>query len=148
MTDDNLQETLQVNLTAPMRLARTLAPRMAERAYGRIVSISSIWSVVSKGGRLAYSMSKSGLSGMTRTLAVELAPFNVLVNAVAPGFVNTELTKQNNTEQDLAVIRNMIPMRRLAEPEEIAEIVSFLCSGKNTYITGQTILIDGGFSIQ
>jgi 3-oxoacyl-[acyl-carrier protein] reductase len=148
VTDGNLQETLQVNLVAPTRLARALAPRMAERAYGRIVSISSLWGVVSKGGRLAYSMSKSGLSGMTRTLAIELAPFNVLVNAVAPGFVSTELTKQNNTEQDLAVIRNMIPMRRLAEPEEIAEIVSFLCSGKNTYITGQTILVDGGFSIQ
>jgi 3-oxoacyl-[acyl-carrier protein] reductase len=148
VTDDSLQETLQVNLIAPMRLARALAPRMAARAYGRIVNISSIWSVVSKGGRLPYSMSKSGLNGMTRTLAVEVAPFNVLVNGVAPGFVNTELTKQNNTEQDLTAIRCTIAMRRLAEPEEIAEVVSFLCSERNSYITGQTIVVDGGFSIQ
>jgi 3-oxoacyl-[acyl-carrier protein] reductase len=121
---------------------------MAKRGYGRIVNISSIWSVVSKGGRLPYSMSKSGLSGLTRTLAVEVAQFNVLVNGVAPGFVNTELTSQNNSEQDLAAIRAMIPAGRLAEPEEIAEIVSFLCSAKNSYITGQTIVVDGGFSIQ
>ena len=148
VTDDNLQETLQLNLIAPIRLARALAPRMAERAYGRIVNISSIWSIVSKGGRLPYSVSKSGLNGMTRTLAVEVAPFNVLVNGVAPGFVNTELTKQNNSEQDLATIRGAIAMRRLAEPQEIAEVVSFLCSEKNSYVTGQIIVVDGGFSIQ
>jgi 3-oxoacyl-[acyl-carrier protein] reductase len=148
VTDENLQEALQVNLVAPFRLARDLAPLMAKRGYGRIVNISSIWSVVSKGGRLPYSMSKSGLSGLTRTLAVEVAQFNVLVNGVAPGFVNTELTSQNNSEQDLAAIRAMIPAGRLAEPEEIAEIVSFLCSAKNSYITGQTIVVDGGFSIQ
>ncbi len=148
VTDENLQETLQVNLVAPFRLARALTPLMAKRGYGRIVNISSIWSVVSKGGRLPYSMSKSGLSGLTRTLAVEVARFNVLVNGLAPGFVNTELTSQNNTEKDLAAIRAMIPTGRLAEPEEIAEVVSFLCSAKNSYITGQTIVVDGGFSIQ
>ena len=147
-TDEDLQETLQINLVAPARLAKALAPQMAQRGHGRIVNISSIWSVVSKPGRLTYAMSKSGLHGMIRTLALELAPFNVLVNGVAPGFVNTELTRQNNTEQELDVIRNMLPMRRLAEPVEIAETVAFLCSGKNTYITGQVILVDGGFSIQ
>ncbi len=148
VTDENLEETLQINLVAPFRLARALVPRMTKKGYGRIVNISSVWSVVSKGGRLPYSMSKSGLSGLTRTLAVEVARFNVLVNGVAPGFVNTELTNQNNSEQDLAAIRAMIPSDRLAEPREIAEVVSFLCSSKNTYITGQTIVVDGGFSIQ
>lgn len=147
-TDEDLQETLQINLVAPARLVKALAPQMTTRRYGRIVNISSVWSVVSKPGRLTYSMSKTGLYGMIRTLALELAPFNVLVNGVAPGYVNTELTSQNNTEQELDVIRNMIPMRRLAEPVEIAETVAFLCSGKNTYITGQVILADGGFSIQ
>jgi 3-oxoacyl-[acyl-carrier protein] reductase len=148
VTDENLQQTLQINLIAPFRLARVLASQMAKRGYGRIVNISSIWSVVSKSGRLSYAMSKSGLSGLTRTLAVEVARFNVLVNGVAPGFVNTELTSQNNSEQDLAEIRALIPAERLAEPGEIAEVVSFLCSSKNSYITGQTIVVDGGFSIR
>ncbi len=148
VTDENLQQTLQVNLVAPFRISRFIASLMAKRGYGRIVNISSVWSVVSKSGRLPYAMSKSGLAGLTRTLAVEVARFNVLVNGVAPGFVNTELTSQNNSEQDLAAIRSMIPTGRLAEPDEIAETVSFLCSSRNSYITGQTIVADGGFSIQ
>ena len=148
VTDDNIRETLQVNLLAPMRLIRGLAPQMRARRYGRIVNISSLWSVVSKPRRLPYATSKAGLNGMTRTLAVELAPHNVLVNAVAPGYVHTELTRQNNTEQELEAIRQTIPMQRLAEPEEIARVVSFLCSEENSYITGQTILVDGGFTCQ
>jgi 3-oxoacyl-[acyl-carrier protein] reductase len=83
---------------------------------------------------------------MTRTLAVELAPFNILVNALAPGYVNTELTRQNNTEEEIEAIRKTIPIQRLAQPEEIAEFVSYLCSEKNSYLTGQVIVLDGGFS--
>ncbi len=146
VSDADFQDTLQINLIAPMRLARGLAPRMIARNYGRIVNISSIWSVVTKQRRISYSASKAGLNGLTRTLAVELAPFNVLVNAVAPGYVNTELTKQNNTDQELDAISKTIPMQRLADPAEIAELVWFLCSEKNSYVTGQTILIDGGYS--
>jgi len=146
--DSDLHDTLQVNLIAPVRLIRGLAPQMKERRYGRIVNISSIWSVVSKPRRVVYALSKAGLNAMTRTLAVELAPYNVLVNAVAPGFVNTELTRQNNTEQELEAIRQTIPVCRLAEPDEIAEVVAFLCSEKNTYIVGQIILVDGGFTCQ
>jgi 3-oxoacyl-[acyl-carrier protein] reductase len=146
--DSDIEDTLQVNLVAPIRLIRGIAPQMIARSYGRIVNISSIWSMVTKPRRATYSASKSGLNGMTRTLAVELAPFNVLVNAVAPGYVNTELTRQNNTEQELEAIRKTIPLQRLAEPDEIAEVVSFLCSEKNSYITGQIIVVDGGFTCQ
>jgi 3-oxoacyl-[acyl-carrier protein] reductase len=103
-----------------MRLARGLIPDMIQRQYGRIVNISSIWSIVSKPGRITYAVSKTGLNGYTRSLAVELAPYNILVNAVCPGYVNTELTRQNNTEQDLQLICKTIPMKRLAEPVEIA----------------------------
>jgi 3-oxoacyl-[acyl-carrier protein] reductase len=148
VTDEDIEETLKTNLIAPLQLTRGIAPQMVRRSYGRIVNISSIWSVVSKPGRVTYAMSKSGLNGMTRTLAVELAPFGILVNGVAPGFVNTDLTKQNNSEQALQVIRGQIPVGRLAEVEEIAELVAYLCSDRNTYVTGQTILADGGFSIQ
>jgi len=148
LSDSNMTDTLQVNLVAPLRITRRIALPMMERGFGKIVNVSSIWSVVSKFARVSYSISKSGINGMTRALAVEMAPYNVLVNAVAPGYVNTELTRQNNTEEQLQVIRNNIPAKRLAEPDEIAEVVAFLCSERNTYITGQVIIVDGGFTCQ
>lgn len=145
-SDSDLQDTLQINLIGPVRLTRGLVQGMIQRRFGRIVNISSIWSVVSKPGRITYSISKTGLNGFTRSLAVDVAPFNVLVNAVAPGYVNTELTRQNNTAQSIDAISKMIPLQRLAEPEEIAKLVAFLCSGDNTYLTGQCIVADGGYS--
>jgi len=144
--DSDIDDTIQINLVAPLRIIRGLVPTMIENNYGRIVNISSIWSTVSKPGRTVYSASKAGLNGVTRTLAVELAKNNILINSVAPGYVNTELTAQNNTLKDIEFIEKSIPIQRLAQPEEIAELVYFLVSGANTYITGQTITIDGGFS--
>lgn len=146
--DSNIEDTLQVNLISPIRLLRGIVPSMIARNYGRIINISSIWSNISKPRRLIYSASKSAINGLTRSLAVELAKNNILVNAIAPGFVNTELTILNNTEQELNIIVDNIPLGRLANPEEIAEIVAFLCSDKNSYITGQTIVIDGGYTCQ
>jgi 3-oxoacyl-[acyl-carrier protein] reductase len=143
--DSVIQNTLQVNLLAPLQLIKLLASSMKVRQYGRIVNISSIWSMVSKEQRVAYSASKSAVNGVTRTLAIELAPFNILVNAVAPGYVNTDLTKKNNTVGQLNDIRKLIPLGRLAEPSEVAELVAFLCSEQNSYITGQIIPIDGGY---
>ena len=146
LSDRDLRDTLQTNLVAPLWLARKLAPQMMARGFGRVVNISSIFSVVSKRLRASYSASKAGLNGLTRTLAVEMAPFNVLVNPVAPGYVDTELTRQNNSEQELQAICNTIPIGRLAKTSEIAEVVFFLCSDKNAYITGQVIVVDGGFT--
>lgn len=147
-SDENIHETLQVNLIAPMQLVRGLAPQMKARGYGRIVNISSVWSVVSKERRYTYSASKAGINGMTRTLAIELAPYNILVNAVAPGYVNTELTRKNNSPQEIEAIAGKIPQRRLAETSEIAEVVRFLCSQQNSYMTGQVLLVDGGYTCQ
>jgi NAD(P)-dependent dehydrogenase (short-subunit alcohol dehydrogenase family) len=146
ISDSDVRDTLQTNLVAPLRLTRKLAPQMIARGFGRVVNISSIFSVVSKRLRASYSASKAGLNGLTRTLAVEMAPFNVLVNAVAPGYVDTELTRQNNSEQELQAICSTIPIGRLAKTGEIAEVVFFLCSEKNSYITGQVIVVDGGFT--
>lgn len=148
VSDQNIEDTIQVNLVAPIRLIRGIVPHMIQKGYGRIVNISSIWSLVSKPGRLTYSASKAGLNSITRTLAVELASHNILVNSVAPGYTNTELTKINNTKDQIEEIKKLIPMCRLAEPEEIAEVVYFLCSEANTYITGQVICADGGFLCQ
>jgi len=146
ITDANIEEVMRVNLISPLRLTRGLIRSMKANKYGKILNISSLWSIVSKPGRLVYAMSKSGLNAMTRSLAVELAPYNILVNSVAPGFVNTELTKKNLTQKEIEKIKEKIPLSRLAEPEEIAELAYFLCSDKNTYVTGQIILIDGGYT--
>lgn len=144
--DSDLAAVIQVNLTAPMRLMRGLLPRMRKRGYGRIVNISSVWSLVTKPRRFAYSTAKAAINGMTRAAAVECAQHGVLVNAIAPGFVNTELTRKNNTDSELNAIAQDIPVKRLAEPAEIAAVAVFLASSRNTYITGQTIAADGGYT--
>lgn len=144
--DRDLLGTLQINLVTPLRLARGIAAGMSERRYGRIVNVSSIWSVVSRSRRVAYTVSKAGLDGLTRALAVELAPYNVLVNSVAPGYVDTELTRKNNTSQEMDAIRRSVPLGRLIDPAEIAEAVAFLCSSRNRCITGQTVVADGGYT--
>ncbi len=148
ITSSNIQDTFQINLFAPIQLTKGISTQMMDRKFGRIVNISSIWSVISRAKRVTYSASKAGINGLTRTLAIELAPYNILVNSVAPGYVNTELTRKNNSEQEIKSIQNTIPLLRLAEPEEIAEVVFFLSSERNTYITGQVITVDGGFTCQ
>jgi NAD(P)-dependent dehydrogenase (short-subunit alcohol dehydrogenase family) len=142
----NVTSTLQINLLAAFQLAQFLSKGMKQREYGRIVNISSLWSVVTRSGRTSYAMSKTAINGMTRSMAAELAPFNILVNAVAPGYVLTDLTHQNNSSEEIEKIAQTIPMKRLAAPEEIANLVAFICSEKNTYLTGQTIVVDGGYS--
>jgi len=146
VSDAEFDETLRVDLTAPLLLVRALAPHMAARGYGRVLNVSSIWSLVGKPRRFAYSVAKSGLNGLTRALAVEVAGSGVLVNAIAPGFVNTELTRQNNSPAELAAAKALIPLGRLAEPAEIAELAAFLCSSRNTFVTGQVIAADGGYT--
>ncbi|CAO5037145.1 3-oxoacyl-[acyl-carrier protein] reductase [Microcystis aeruginosa] len=144
--DEDWQIMLQVNLTAPMALIRGFSPYMKAQKWGRIVNISSIFSLVTRENRSAYSATKAGLNGLTRTAAVELAPYGILVNAVCPGYVETELTFVNNSPEQLAAITATIPLQRLAQPHEIAKLVSFLCSEENTYLTGQNLVIDGGFT--
>ncbi len=146
LTDEQYQKSLQVNLNAQLQLIQGVTPYMKQKRWGRIVNFASIWCAFSKPRRLSYSIAKAGVTGLTTAAAVELAPYNILVNAVAPGFVNTEMTSQNNTPQQIAELAARLPIRRLAEPSEIAELVSFLISDKNSFMTGQTLFIDGGFS--
>jgi len=145
-SQERFEEVLQVNLMAPLRLAASLAEGMKSKRWGRIVNISSIWGLVARERRAAYAASKSGLIGLTRALALELAPHGILANSIAPGYVDTELTRKNNSPAELADISRAIPLGRLAEPAEIAECVAFLCSEGNSYITGQVLVVDGGFT--
>ena len=145
---EDWQAIMNINLTAPFLLIQGVADAMKSRGWGRIVNISSYYSLVSRVGRMAYTASKSGLNGLTQSAAVELAPHNVLVNALCPGFVETDMTRQNNNPAQIDALLAQVPLGRLAQPEEIAEFVAFLVSERNTYLTGQCIPIDGGFLSQ
>lgn len=138
--------TQQINLYAPFRLCQAVLPNMIENRYGRIVNIASIWSKISRAGVASYSASKFGLDGMTLSLAVEHGKNHIMANCVSPGFVDTELTRTNLSPEKIAHYESLIPVGRMAEPKEIAELVYFLGSVNNTYITGQNISCDGGFA--
>ncbi len=139
---------LQINLSAAFALSRAAYSGMARRGWGRIVNMSSIYGIISRNARGGYSASKAGLHGLTRAAAIEFGPAGILVNAVAPGFVNTELTRRNNPPDVIAALVAQIPVGRLAEPAEIANVVTFLGGETNTYISGETIVVDGGYLAQ
>ena len=136
---------VQTNLSAPLRLTQAFAAGMQERGWGRILNVSSIFGIVTKERRAAYSMTKSALNALTRSAAVELGPRGVLVNALCPGYVDTALTRQNNSPADIEAIEASIPLRRMAQAEELARVAGFLCSEENGYLTGQMVVVDGGF---
>ena len=143
---DDLKWLNEININAPYQILKVVGPKMIEQNYGRIVNIASIWSVITRPGRSMYTLSKNAIVGLTKTLSVEWASHNVLVNAVSPGFTLTELTKTTNSPEQLEAIKNEIPIKRMANPDEIAQIVTFLCSDLNTYLTGQNIIVDGGYT--
>ena len=143
---DDFQKIHDINVHGPFLLAHAFGKKMIEKGWGRIVNIASIWSVVARPGRLSYSSSKMALLGINKTLAIEWAKHNVLVNCVSPGFTLTELTATTNTKEELKIIEKMIPQNRMAMPEEIAKGVLFLSSELNSYMTGQNITIDGGYT--
>jgi len=144
LTED-LDNILSVNLRAPFLVTREVAKIMKKNQYGRIINISSIFGVVSKEKRSVYSMSKFGLRGLTVCASNELAQHNVLVNAVSPGFVLTDLTKRILDEETREKLAEKVPQKRFATPDEISRVVIFLASNYNTYLTGQNIIVDGGF---
>ena len=145
LDDSNIQDTIQTNLISPILLIRSLVENMKKNKWGRIINISSMFGVVARGKQVLYTASKHGLNGVTKSLALELGAHNILVNSVCPGFTNTELTLRNSPEKNAALAKD-VPLGRFANPKEIANLVLFLISDKNTYITGAEILIDGGFT--
>jgi 3-oxoacyl-[acyl-carrier protein] reductase len=147
ITIDKVSEMMQVNVISPMFLINKVSKSMISRKYGKILNISSIFGSRSKEKRVMYSTTKSAIEGMTRGVAMDLSKYNIMVNSVSPGYVDTNLTKQNNPEQELEIIKSKIPMKMLAEPKDIANVVMFLISKENTYVTGQNIFVDGGLSI-
>ena len=137
--------TFAVNVTGPMLLAQRVIPFMRREGWGRIVNIASISGLRASAGRTAYGTSKAAVIGLTRQMAIELADYNITVNAVAPGPVETPMTEQLHSVATRRNYLRAIPMARYGTPAEIAAAVSFLCREDASYITGHTIPVDGGF---
>jgi NAD(P)-dependent dehydrogenase (short-subunit alcohol dehydrogenase family) len=138
--------SFEINVRGFLGVVNHLEPHLRAQG-GRVLAISSIYGFLSRRGRLPYSMSKHALVGAVKTLAIELGPHGVLVNALSPGFIMTKLTTKNNNPEMLEKIRSWIPVGRLGTPDEIAEVAYFLCSPANTFINGADIVADGGFSV-
>lgn len=143
--DNDFNKLVDINLKGPYILSKYVARKMVSNNYGRIINICSIWSKITRPKRSLYTMTKNGLHGLTQTMAIELAKHNIMVNSLSPGFTLTDLTRETNTKEELDSIANMIPLGRMAEPDEIAKVALFLASEQNSYLTGQNIVVDGGF---
>ena len=143
MTDEDWDAVLTVNLKGAFTMTRAAAKTMMRQRKGKIVNISSVVGVMGNAGQANYSASKAGLIGLTKSAAKELAGRNINVNAVAPGYVETDMTAALTEDQRKAFL-TVIPLKRGCNPTEIADAVVFLASPKSDYITGQVLCVDGG----
>ena len=143
MKKEDFESVIDVNLTGTFNVTRNVIPYMIKQRSGRIISLSSVVGVAGNAGQTNYSASKAGIIGFTKSLAKEVASRNILVNAVAPGFIDTDMTKVLSDSVKEG-IHAQIPLRRMGTPREVAKVVKFLSSEDSSYITGQVINIDGG----
>lgn len=146
MKDEDWATVLDVNLTANFRLSRAAMRGMMKRRWGRIISISSVVGVTGNPGQANYVASKAGVIGLTKSLAQELASRNITVNAVAPGFIATPMTDVLNDKQKEAILAR-VPAGRLGRPDDIAAATLYLASEEASYVTGQTLHVNGGMAM-
>ncbi|MFZ2784344.1 MAG: SDR family oxidoreductase [Sediminibacterium sp.] len=144
MTD--WDDMLAVNLSSPLQIIKTVSSKMIEQNHGRIINVASIFSKISKEKRAAYSATKFGLNGLTIGISNDLARYNIMVNTLSPGFVMTDLTKKNLSQSEIELLTDAIPTKRMASTKDISNVAVFLLSDLNTYLTGQNIIVDGGFT--
>jgi 3-oxoacyl-[acyl-carrier protein] reductase len=149
MTDDDWDAVIDTHLKGTFLCARAAQKQMVEKKYGKMVFLSST-SALGNRGQANYSAAKMGLQGMARTLAIELGPFNVNVNTVAPGFVETRMTRATADRMgvDYEAFKlgaaSQIPLRRVGQPQDIANVIAFLCSDESGFVSGQNIYVRGG----
>lgn len=146
MSEDDWDQVIDVNLKGAFLTSKAVAKGMMKNRYGKIINISSVVGIMGNPGQANYSASKAGLIGLTKTLAKELASRGIRVNAIAPGFVNTDMTETLKEDVRDAMMK-AIPLGYFAEPKEISNLVNFLAGEESDYITGQVIQIDGGMHI-
>lgn len=143
MKEDEFDQVINTNLKGVFLCTKTVTRQMMRQRSGKIINVASIVGVRGNPGQANYVAAKAGVIGLTKTTAQELASRNILVNAVAPGFISTDMTDVLTEEQREAIL-SMVPLARLGKPEDVANVVRFLASSDSDYITGQTIHIDGG----
>lgn len=143
MKDDEWSDLIETNLTAIFRMCRAVLRGMMKAKHGRIINISSVVGLTGNPGQSNYAASKAGMIGFAKSLAKEVGSRNITVNTVAPGFIDTDMTKALPEEQKSALL-NAIALARLGQPQEIADAVSFLASARASYITGETLHVNGG----
>jgi 3-oxoacyl-[acyl-carrier protein] reductase len=146
LKDEDWQAVLDVNLTAPFRLARSCLKSMMKNRWGRIINITSIVGVTGNPGQTNYAASKAGMIGWSKSLAAEIASRNVTVNCIAPGFIATSMTHVLNEEQK-EKLNSTIPMGRMGTADEIAAAAAYLASNEAAYVTGQTLHVNGGMAM-
>jgi len=147
MSDEDIERVLAVNLKGAFYTSRTVLKSMMKQKMGKIINISSVVGLVGQAGQTNYAASKAGLIGFTKALAKEVAPRNIQVNCIAPGFIETSMTDFLQGEKREQIVEK-IPLKRIGSPEDIAEAALFLAGNGANYITGQTLVIDGGLAIQ
>lgn len=146
ITEVSDQEVMRVNYLSPLEIIQQCIPHMIKQEFGRIINIGSIWIDLAKPKRSAYSASKAALHALTKSLTAEYANKNIITNTVSPGFIGTDLTYQNNSKEELQKIIDSVPVGRLGTTHEVANLVYFLSTKQNQFISGQNIVIDGGYS--
>jgi 3-oxoacyl-[acyl-carrier protein] reductase len=144
---DELEKSIRTNLLGFLPIIQQNIDYWKTTGTGRVVVVSSLYGFFSRHSRMPYVISKHGLIGFVKTLAIELGPIGATVNAVTPGYINTKMTSKNNTPETIEKIVKGIPVGRMGTPTEIADAVAFLASEQNTYINGHDLVVDGGYSV-
>ena len=147
MEEKDFDSVINTNLKGTFLMTKAVSRQMLKQRYGRIINMASVVGITGNQGQANYSASKAGVIGLTKSFALEVAAKGITVNAVAPGFIETDMTDAM-TDAAIEAAKALIPAKRMGSPEDVAEVIAFLASEQSGYITGQTVCVDGGMCMR